>query len=384
MSLSRPSARWLALGVACLLPTMPVFAEASTDPDVPDALEARIDALEAELQQLRAELEALRQPAPAVTPTSSASRQNAFNPDIGVNALSTLIFDSGELSDARFDFNELELSVSGVVDPFASYYASLVFLGEEVEVEEAYATLTNFPADLTTTVGRRLIPVGLWNPTHRHAWPLNNAPLVIENFLGSPHLLGTGVTTEYTWGGSTAWTASAGAYTELEGSQFVEQGLEHPLLTARVQAFVEQPEGGLQFGINALHGPVNDEGTLGSTLIGLDAKWRTGNKADLNRWLVQGEWWLNDRDGLLSDFSATGAYLLAERDVARDWTLGGRLEFAEDTFGDQSQDRWSLYANWQRSEFQRWRLQFDQTDGHDEQVSLQALFTLGPHPAHPF
>lgn len=385
----RPALGWITVGLCLSLPGAIAWADDAAPPAAdPDTIESRIDALEAELEALRAELDLLRADE-AITPESSApaapaTGSNVFNPDIGINAITSLNFDTDQLEDATIDFEEIEMSIAGVVDPYASYFAALIFSGEAVEVEEAYATLTNFPADLTTTVGRRLVPLGLWNPTHKHAWPLNNPPLVIGNFLGEPHLLGTGLNSEYTWGDDIAWTASAGVWTELEGAQFVEKGLEHPLLTGRVSAFIEQPEGGVQIGFNAAHGSTNATGTLGATLVGLDAKYRTGTKANRDRLLIQGEYWMNDRDGLLSDFSASGAYLLAERDIARDWALGGRIEFAEDSLGADSNDRWSLYANWARTEFYRWRLQFDQTDGVDERISLQALITLGPHPAHPF
>lgn len=386
MSLSHRG-RLLAGSLAFLLALSGgVFADSEPAAEIPETLEARIDALEAELHRLRAELAELRAEGEA-TPSAPAARAasgSVFNPDLSINALTTLTFDSRDLSDARFGVDEIEVALSGVVDPFASYFASLVFRDDEVEIEEAYATLPHLISPLSLTLGRRLVPVGLWNPLHKHAWPLNNEPLVVQSFLGAPHLLGTGATFEGTWGADTAFTLLGGVATAVESSQFTEDGLEHPLWYARMQGFREQGTGGLQVGLNVLHGPVNPEATLGATTWGLDAKWRTGSAAQQNRTLLQAEYWRNERDGLLSNFSGQGAYLLAERQVAREWTLGGRIEFADDSFGAERTDRWSLAATWQPSEFQRWRLQLDQIDGRDEQVTLQSLFTLGPHPAHPF
>lgn len=380
-----------ALCFAMILAWPALAEEAVPAPPAYDDAEQTVEELRAEVAELKDRLNDLEEklaelitaPAPDTAAPSSQPSSNALNPDIGVNAIASIQFPTDELGDAAIDFEELELSIAGVVDPYASYFAALVFEGEAVEVEEAYATLTNFPADLTTSFGRRLLPVGLWNPLHRHAWPMNNGPLVLQEFLGDPHAIGTGISSEYTWGESPTFTATAGVATEMEG-QFTQKGLEHPLLHGRLQGFWDSPGDGLQLGANVVHGAVNEEGTLGATLIGLDAKWRGGSAQDYDKTLVQAEAWWGERDGLLNDFDAFGWYLLGERQLARDWTVGARVEATESLTGMESTDRFSLYANWARTEFYRWRLQYDLANGDDDNISLQALFTLGPHPAHPF
>src|SRR6185295_6008189 len=64
---------------------------------------------------------------------------------------------------------------------------------EGIEIEEAYATSLEFPANLQLKAGQFLTAVGRHNPTHPHAWDFVDIPLVSGKFFGGDGLRNPGV-----------------------------------------------------------------------------------------------------------------------------------------------------------------------------------------------
>lgn len=69
-----------------------------------------------------------------------------------------------------FNFQQLEMSVNTAVDPYFRFNSNIVFSQFGVEVEEAYATTSDLPANLQVRVGQFLTRYGRLNPTHPHTW----------------------------------------------------------------------------------------------------------------------------------------------------------------------------------------------------------------------
>ncbi len=169
----------------------------------------RITALEAELEQLAEEAEPGEQQEPmaeAPAPPSTGLRLI----DISLDGLFSAGASSARESDLRllelgahdpknrgFTVQNLELALSGAVDPYIRGDAFIVFQIDEegesvVEVEEAYLTTLALPAGLQVKAGTFFSSFGRLNVQHPHAWSFVDQPVVSSRFLGPDGLRGPG------------------------------------------------------------------------------------------------------------------------------------------------------------------------------------------------
>ncbi len=96
-----------------------------------------------------------------------------------------------------FTVQNLEMTLSGAVDPYFRGQASLVYQidngGESVlEVEEAFAETSALPANLQIKAGQYFTEFGRLNPTHPHSWNFVDMPLANGRFLGGDGLRNAG------------------------------------------------------------------------------------------------------------------------------------------------------------------------------------------------
>ena len=96
-----------------------------------------------------------------------------------------------------FTLQNVELTLSGAVDPYFRGQANVVFQidsgGESfLELEEAFAETTSLPGNLQVKVGQYFTEFGRLNPQHPHSWAFVDQPLVNGRFLGGDGLRGPG------------------------------------------------------------------------------------------------------------------------------------------------------------------------------------------------
>ncbi len=92
-----------------------------------------------------------------------------------------------------FNMREVELTLTGTVDPYFDALAMLTFTEDHVEVEEAYVTSRMLPAGLQVKAGKFLSDVGYINKQHPHDWLFVDAPWMREFFFGDEGLSEAGV-----------------------------------------------------------------------------------------------------------------------------------------------------------------------------------------------
>jgi len=83
-----------------------------------------------------------------------------------------------------FTFQAGELSLSGAVDPYFKAEMHANFSESAVELEEAFMTTTNLPANLDLEIGYFLTEFGRNNPRHAHARDFVDQPLTVGRFFG--------------------------------------------------------------------------------------------------------------------------------------------------------------------------------------------------------
>ncbi len=125
----------------------------------------------------------------------------SMNPDISVLFNGTASWFSvdeplqtGEHDPDRtgFKLQQIEMQIGASVDPFARFDSNIVFKGDEVEVEEAYATSTSLPLNLQLRGGSFLTHVGRTNEQHPHVWNFVDQPIVYGKLFGPDNSRGLG------------------------------------------------------------------------------------------------------------------------------------------------------------------------------------------------
>lgn len=421
------------------------------------ALRAELAATQARLEALEARLAAAQPPAaPAATSDSPAARAAAPAAaprgggagikllDIAFNGLFSAAGSSAREGGLRmlelgghdpknrgFTVQNLELTLSGVVDPYLRADANLIFQIDEegeslVEVEEMYLTSLALPAGLQVKAGTFFSPFGRLNPQHPHQWEFVDQPVISGRLLGPDGLRGPGAqlgwllptpfyaeatVTVQNSHGETAASFRSSPGEELAGRTILERdvrSLEDLLLLGRfATSFDLTPELTILPGVSYVHGPNGTGLDTFTEIAGLDfyAKWKP--LANDHGWpfvSFQAEWLERDyeaaeqtlEDGTVIPFeelSDRGGYAQGIWGFRRRWTAGLRYDWADgDDAGDPLRDarrRTSTNVTFYPSEFSKLRLQYSLDDAEHlsrdvSTVALQFEILYGAHGGHKF
>jgi hypothetical protein len=412
--------------------------------------EARLKALESRVQTAEIKADNAQQDAAANASPPPVS-SSAFNPDISLILQGAYIdraggqrpitgfmpVESPQRVDRGFTLDDSELVMSANIDPYLRGYVNLVFLDDQVDVEEAWFQTLRLGHGLTLKGGRYRSGIGYQNEKHPHAWDFADNNLVYEALFGeglvedgmqlrwlapTPWFLELGA--EVAKGqffpgsdegadknGAGAWAAFAHLGADVGDSHSWRAGLSY------FKARPRQREGWL--------GDLNDVEAL--TLFSGDSKtwladfvWKwspNGNPLQRN-FTFATEYFQREENGTLQcadnradggaclgltdgyDSDQSGFYAQAVYQFMPRWRIGtrySRLSSGSTDFGlsaaslDDSRfhpHRWSLMSDYSPSEFSRFRLQYNRDEAlrgdPDDQIILQYILSVGAHGAHKF
>lgn len=366
----------------------------------------------------------------------SKTLANALNPKI--SAIPDFVAQTGPRStDGGFRLRELELGIQSEVDPSARLDAFIGFPGAgltgghlQVEVEEAYATLTQLPWGLAARGGKFLANFGRLNLIHAPEIDQVTKPLALEGFLGDEGLNSVGAEVSAsraagpllfeasyallndvgaeeeektvvvnTQNGSTTKVKAA----DEDGARRRLRDLAH---VAKVRAATDLSDSWtLDAGLSgATHQPRLAEHRRLAALD-LTVKWKPQQEGLYKSFLWRTEVLHSRRDireeeeinvvggGTVPGYRTDrrGLYTYAQYQPARRWKGGLRLDYAESatTRATRSPARAvSPYLTWTLTEFNRVRLQWEYrtlaSRAHENRAFLQWTLVLGPHGAHQF
>ena len=392
---------WRGLPAAAVLVACRAAAAATGEPGAPPGVSP---------EELRRLEESLAPPAPA---PASMPAGGLANPDLAVvldvaGAAFTddsLPVGAHDPAGNGFTFQQLELTLGAAADPFFRVDASLVFVPEGVEVEEAYATSLALPADLQVRAGQFLTRFGRQNPTHPHTWQFVDTPLVLGKFFGSEGQSGVGV--EASWLAPLPWfvelVASANgspagvhAHAGEEPEEEEPHGIEDPgdlLYTAALKQFVPVGQDfGLLVGVSSQSGPGHD----GRTAIhGVDLLLRYRPVASVDRAAVslQVEALHRTREHDGRSLEDAGGYAQLAWSIDPTWETAVRYEYVSGLAADRDwpagRRRAAAQLTFHPSHFTRLRLQVNRDDptyrgSPIDSAFLQLELTAGAHRAHPY
>ncbi len=286
-------------------------------------------------------------------------------------------------------FQELEVALQSVVDPYARADVFLTFHPDGAGVEEAYLTTLGLPAGLQIRAGTLKSPFGRMNQQHPHVWDFVGTPLPMARLLAVDALEGPGV--------DVAWLAPVPWFLELHlAYQDTVPGFEtvgRRTGVAHLLQYFDVAEGTtLGVGLSAAR---LDEPGAGAwrDLYGADLFLKIRPPQGRAYLTLQGELFARRLSGLADagqDGTRLGGYLQALWRQNAYWGYGVRWEGAPAAGPGLSgaENRWTALATWYPSEFQRLRLQVSDDRLPGGSTGWEALlameFIIGAHGAHPF
>lgn len=334
---------------------------------------------------------------------------NLANPSIGMNALFSGMAARNLDQPYGLQFDEAEMSVISVVDPWWTLNADLVFASNEVSPEEVWARSTSVPA-LQLKVGRLRGTFGKHGLLHSHAFPFIQAPIIMGNTIGEEGFKDAGL--------EAAWLTPLPWYSELTGGvyQAIEADDEHPLdfgstrhdnvpfLAHFKNEFDLNDQTTLELGQSWLQGRGTDgfvHSSGGADLTVRNVPLRNSNRRG---WILQGEY---IQKGMSGDGAyqkqSNGWYASFQYRLSQVWWAGIRGEQARDSETDFLVDdagdpvpgrisRGSVNVAWAPSEFSFVRLEYSHAvadagnglEPSDDRILLQMSYTIGFHPAHAY
>src|SRR5258708_17995269 len=359
--------------------------------------------------------------APQQQPTGPTNPRLA--PDI--SAVGDLVADmspkgSTQDGDCRFCVREVEVATQAVADP---YFRGDFFPGisdaEKISIEQAFLTTTSLPSNLEVRLGRCLMPAGKQNTTHRHDLHTVEYPYVIQRFLSTDGLKGTGVYVSKVF-------SPFGFYQELQVTAVdrfgdptagitppepVNKELGGMGYSARLRNYVDLSEStNIELSGSAITGkreqpfagaaPPATAFNARQSVFGRDLtfRWRPLQQ-DLYRSFIMHPEVMRQVNQVVAlagyagpsrDFS--GGYGFSRYQIGPPSFLGARFDHVEDpTLGGATLNAGSGYLEWFPSEFSKLVAAYERvmpasSTGNPavNRILFQASFALGPHKPHPF
>ena len=321
----------------------------------------------------------------------------------------------------RFFPREIELSLFGQIDPYASAVVRIE-AGEEtrgqetpISLAEASVTLLTLPYGTQAKFGQMRNRFGYSNEIHEHDLAWVDRPNVMRNFFGPDGLVEKGVEGTFVPDLPFYVEALAGIFNGDNATSFGRSSLQNPLYTGRVRTFLELgDEHAVQLGMSVAAG--TNEQNLSTTIL----DWEGRYKYRPDGWLhplitLTGEALYSMRtvpvavdvnqDGIpdRTDKRARdhgGYYAALEVQPFRRWAGGFRYDWSQ--YPSNPGWEWAIepYVTFWPSEFLRFRLAYKHTDRSPQtrdafnlnggsarivdEIFFQGTFIMGAHPAHPF
>ena len=321
----------------------------------------------------------------------------------------------------RFFPREVELSLFGQIDPYASAVVRFE-AGEEtrgaeatVHLAEAYLTLLTLPYGTQARLGQMRNRFGWSNEVHEHDLPWVDRPNVMRNFFGPEGLQEKGMEVTLVPDLPFFIEALAGIFNGDNETAFGRGSLRYPLVTGRLRTFFELGlEHAIQLGMSVGSGYTDEVNR--STILGWEARYKYRPDGWLHPLLtVTGEGLYSfrtvdvgvdlDGDGAIDvvdkrQRNHSGFYVGLEVQPFRRWAGGVRYDWSQ--YPTTPGWEWAIepYVSFWPSEFLRFRLAYKYTDRSPQtrdafnlndssarkvdEILFQASFILGAHPAHPF
>jgi hypothetical protein len=261
----------------------------------------------------------------------------------------------------NMSFDELELAVSGYLNPYAKGWVTVSSPGDGFEIEEAYVTIfKGLPLRSELRGGKFLVDFGKLNSSHVHAFPFIDRPLVHRVFLGGDGFKDEGINWNlllptHFYGKLSLSVLKGDIFTGEEPPEDPIEGRysEQPILNGRLNFFLPIGEkGNLDIGFSGLHGRykgMNAYGTgdetngfrnLYAKMAAVDLKYKV-KWDDYRSLTLQGELISNHRNIFSDRFETVsnyGGFAMIDYRFAKRYNLGFLFDRAPGIYDNTEDD----------------------------------------------
>jgi hypothetical protein len=336
---------------------------------------------------------------PPTVPQAAPRSAPTTNPDISAIGDFRSMYSSEGKRNIELFFNQLEVQVTSVVDPYARANFLFSFGKDSVNgnfgagLEEATLTSIDLPYQLQATLGKFKPHFTKVNTLHPHAFSFVDFPIMIGRFFSDEGLFMEGI--------SASWLVPNpyDFYQELdvevgrsESNHALDQGTANKLLyIGHLKNFFDLTDNAtLELGLSGLSG-VNSQ-DFATTIGGVDLtyKWKPVQFNTFQSFTWQTEGILcKTTTGVAGNARTYGMYSFVEYQIEKRTFLGARYDYSALPDNKSAEDRVSsLLVRFQPTEFQILALEFQHNNrntGADvNQVVLRFIFGIGTHAAHAY
>jgi len=346
--------------------------------------------------------------ASSTSSTTSSMFSNLANPAIGANALFTGQA-APNLNEAYgLHFDEAELSLISVVDPYWTFNGNIVFTEHGVDPEEIWVRNTSIAA-LQLKLGKLRGTFGKQGLLHPHAFPFVQPPIIMASTIGEEGFKAAGL--EASWLTPLPWFA------ELTGGVYesVDADDDHPLdfgstrhdnlpvLAHFKNVFDLNDATTLEIGASGLQGRGVDDAVNGAYGADLTVRNVPARNSNRHGWILTGEYIQKGANPVGAKYAreSDGGYASFQYRMSQVWWVGVRGErarqsltdFVVDEAGDAlpaTVNRGSVNLAWSPSEFSFIRVEYSHAKADagihptDDRLLIQFSYTIGYHPAHAY
>jgi hypothetical protein len=372
--------------------------------------------------------------------SSLSVAQSNINPDISlIGTFDTYMnFDKNtpDYGKLLFDIPSFELFIDGYLNPYARATANIAFEEGEFSAEEIYAQiLRGLPLDIQIKAGKYLLGFGKLNTVHPHAWPFIDRPLWQQIYFSDEGFNDIGLDVNFILPTENFYsTLDLGVYkgdamalnTSGEETDPGEVRGNSLIFVGRLGSFFSLNDfNNLDVGLSGSFGNyakssfyVPDSIGFPSQMLmyfygGIDFKYKY--KPDgYTSLVIQGEAILNHRDvvrgtetePVIETISTYGAFIYFDYQFIKQFSIGAKYDFTYGVIGDDYSastlsnddlnetsgiEGWIGYYPVEETLAFRLSTQYlffnladDMTKAGETTITLQMVFSLGPHKAHQF
>lgn len=351
-----------------------------------------------------------------------------------------------EYGKLNFETPSMELFVDGYLNPYSRATANIAYEEGEFGVEELYAQiLRGLPLDMQIKAGKYLVGFGKLNTIHPHAWHFIERPLFHQIFFGGEGFNDIGVNFSFILPTESFYSnldlgiykGDAIAKTEVldpeDANSYLDLRGNSPIFVGRLSSFFDLDDyTNLEVGLSSSYGvhTKKDFNTLGDSSAELANKslkyfyggidFKIKYKPDSYSALtVQGEGLINNRQVFRQGdigvnipietsekINSLGGFIFIDYLFSKQFSVGAKYDFTYGIIGDKpsfsslsNDDKnktqgitgWFGYYPIEETLAFRFGVQnlsfkYDNGTSRDSEtkVTIQMLFSLGPHKAHPF
>jgi len=403
----------------------------SDQPEETQTLEEEADLLRRLAQEAAGgEEEPEEKPAEQVKFQFKGLNLRKLNPEISVSG--DMVASVTNQEDVRkttdVDLRSWELSVQSYLDPFSRFKSTIPVDNEgNVGIEEMYFTRYNALGDISLDLGKFRQQFGVINRWHGDALDQVNYPLALQYILGEDGLAQTGASLDLPL--PEMGDATQIVTLQLTNSEsdhlFGDESMGNPSMLFHYKNYRDLDEDSYaEFGLSGLFGwndewqvgppaaPQRIDDALGTQVFGADFTyvWEPAETAMYRNLEWRSELFFLNRDiyapnvsaGSRDSLESWGAFSYVQAKIDRNLYLGIRGDYYDadsksyaDTYSDMIQPFaytaseayvWQIspYTTIWQSEFVRFHVEYNYTDGHAIQepghtVALQAVVAVGPH-----